>query len=388
VTASNHLRIGLLLACGLVSARATGTQTVSYPFLGVKLFHQVETSPRPLNINVVEIDLTAPGLGFQVTPKGPEPRPIGTNPGFSGQPMETIRQTPRQYANSAGAQIAINASFYSAQSFDGVLWANNLGLTASNGTAYSPWEAPPNTDNNFDDALNITAANQAQIVKMPSSVPTGYETLPSSVSLYNTVTGQDKLLQSGVVLAPSSGLDPRTAFGLTAGNAKLLLMTVDGRQPGFSEGVTLVELANLMASYGATNAIGMDGGGSTQMAMNYYGDGLSAQLVNVPSEAERLVGTSLAVFALPNGDYNQNGLIDTADYVVWRRTLGQPSTYNAWRQRFGSSAGTGSALEVSGGVPEPASLALVGWLFLGLLALSRPARHSHSAADRPSNSPA
>ncbi len=42
---------------------------------------------------------------------------------------------------------------------------------------------------------------------------------------------------------------------------------VDGRQPGFSEGVTLVELAELLADYGVVNAINLDGGGSVSMVV-------------------------------------------------------------------------------------------------------------------------
>jgi hypothetical protein len=336
---------------------------ITQPFLGVRLIHQTEATPRPLNINVVEIDLIAPGIGFQMTPVGPEPRPIGTKPGVAGVPMETIRQTPRQFANAIGAQIAINASYYADEAFSDMLWANNLGLTASNGTTYSPWELPPNNDNDFDDALNITQTNVAQFVKMPSSVPSGFETTPA-VSLYNTVTGNHRLIQSNNIVAPDScsvcALNPRTAVGLTSGNTKLLLMTVDGRQPGFSEGVTLVELANFLSSFGATNAINLDGGGSTQMVMNYFGDAAAAQLVSVPSEPERLVGANLAVFALPNGDYNQNGLIDAADYVVWRDSIGGQLAYNAWRQQFGSAAASSS--EHTAAVPEPA-----GWLIVVLL---------------------
>ena len=90
-------------------------------------------------------------------------------------------------------------------------------------------------------------------------------------------------------------------------------MTFDGRDEGVSDGATLVDLAGFMAQYGATNAINLDGGGSTQMAANYYNDGANAKLVNVPSEAERSVGVNLGVFALPNGDFNQNGLVDTGD---------------------------------------------------------------------------
>ena len=133
---------------------------------------------------------------------------------------------------------------------------------------------------------------------MPATIVTGYETSPS-VSLYNTVTGKNRILTNGAVVAPATcgsfcDPNPRTAAGLTSGNSKLILMTVDGRDEGVSDGATLVDLAGFMAKYGATNAINLDGGGSTQMAANYYNDGANAKLVNVPSEAERSVGTNLA----------------------------------------------------------------------------------------------
>lgn len=355
----------VLMGSGLVPA----AQTVTRPFLGIALYHQTETSPRPLNINVAEIDLAASGVSFQVTPPGPDPRPIGTNPGFAGVPLETVREATRLYTDQIGAQLAINCSYFSSETVNGVFWANNLGLTVSNGNKYSPWELPPNNDNNFDDALNISQSNQAFIVKMPSSVPTGFETLPS-VSLYNAVTGKERILQSGVNVAPSTGTDPRTAIGLTAGNSKLLLMTVDGRQPGFSEGVTLAELAGYMASYGATNAISMDGGGSTELAANFYADNQPSLLINSPSQIpERLVGANLAVFALPNGDYNQNGVVDAADYVVWRDSIGGQYAYDAWRQRFGGSVGSGSSQSDTRLVPEARSMwiivVLAGSLLLG-----------------------
>ena len=55
---------------------------------------------------------------------------------------------------------------------------------------------------------------------------------------------------------------PRTIVGWTAGG-EVLLVTVDGRQPGFSEGMTLGEAADLMIRLGAVEAINLDGGGST-----------------------------------------------------------------------------------------------------------------------------
>jgi hypothetical protein len=57
----------------------------------------------------------------------------------------------------------------------------------------------------------------------------------------------------------------------------------------------------------------------------------------------------------PDGDYNEDGTVNAADYVVWRKGVAD-GTYQTWRQNFGSSgAGGGSNMPV----PEPASLVLV-----------------------------
>lgn len=87
---------------------------------------------------------------------------------------------------------------------------------------------------------------------------------------------------------------------------------------------------------------------------------------------------------MPNGDYNHNGVVDSADYVVWRNTLTQTAApagsgadgsgngmidtddYSFWRQRFGNSTGS-SAVST---IPEPAaSLAVASALAFLLLPL-------------------
>ena len=69
------------------------------------------------------------------------------------------------------------------------------------------------------------------------------------------------------------GRNPRTAIGYTKDN-DLILIAVDGRE-GSSIGLTLTELASFMKSLGCTNAINLDGGGSTVMYVN-------GQIVNHP----------------------------------------------------------------------------------------------------------
>mgnify|MGYP001077101275 FL=1 len=80
---------------------------------------------------------------------------------------------------------------------------------------------------------------------------------------------------------------PRTAAGVRA-DGRLLLVTVDGRQPERSVGMTIVELAALLGELGAVEAINMDGGGSTTMVIR-------GEVANGPSDltGERPVGDAL-----------------------------------------------------------------------------------------------
>jgi hypothetical protein len=84
------------------------------------------------------------------------------------------------------------------------------------------------------------------------------------------------------------------------------------------------------------------------------------------------------------GDYNDNGVVDAADYVVWRKggpllyEVDTPGTvneadYTAWRAQFGSMSGSGLMVEISG-VPEANSLALAILGFLVIRVLPRMRR--------------
>jgi hypothetical protein len=87
------------------------------------------------------------------------------------------------------------------------------------------------------------------------------------------------------------------------------------------------------------------------------------------------------------GDYNGNGIVDAADYTVWRNNVGQPGStlqnrdpnngtgvvsqddYNSWKTNFGAGGGAGG---VGGGaVPEPGTVVLA-LLAMGLVAAGRP----------------
>ena len=84
------------------------------------------------------------------------------------------------------------------------------------------------------------------------------------------------------------GRNPRTAIGYTKDN-DLILVTADGRE-GSSIGLTLRELANLMAELGCSNAINLDGGGSTVMYVN-------GQIVNKPNQQGGIALSNALVIA-------------------------------------------------------------------------------------------
>ena len=88
--------------------------------------------------------------------------------------------------------------------------------------------------------------------------------------------------------------EPRTAVGYTA-QGEVLLVTVDGRQPGVSEGVAIRELAQLMRDLGAVYALNLDGGGSTTMVVRDLGQETIRVANRPPGGVERAVTNGLLV---------------------------------------------------------------------------------------------
>lgn len=139
------------------------------------------------------------------------------------------------------------------------------------------------------------------------------ESLPGSGHYTQGIGGGPRLLRDGVISVEYAAerlnrgfaeeRHPRTALGYSRDRRWLFLITVDGRQPGYSVGMTLTELAQFMQTgmgpwtrSGATayQAMNLDGGGSTTMVIRQ-------QVVNRPSDqtGERPVANALLVTASP-----------------------------------------------------------------------------------------
>jgi hypothetical protein len=88
-----------------------------------------------------------------------------------------------------------------------------------------------------------------------------------------------------------------------------------------------------------------------------------------------------ALAAIVPGDYNVNGIVDAADYALWRKKptdYGGLVGYQTWRQNFGNSFASGTSAHSGEAVPEPATIVLVG-IAIALLMATR-AQHVPKAS--------
>jgi hypothetical protein len=123
------------------------------------------------------------------------------------------------------------------------------------------------------------------------AVTTGEARYRAGLNGFREIIGGSPLLMAGSTYAfptgSGDGRQPRTTIGWNS--ERVWLVTVDGRQPGWSNGLTLIETAQLLRWLGATDALNLDGGGSTAMIDH-------GRLANRPSDGgERLVATGLVI---------------------------------------------------------------------------------------------
>lgn len=247
----------------------------------VVYYRKTHVLPRTMIAHIVTVDLTCKNIKVLVTPpeKGDKDTPLRA-------------RATKQFANEFGVQIAVNGDGFTPW------WSNHLldyyphpgdpvrplGLAASNGRQYG--EYSPKSP-----ILYINERKEASFGTATRKV-------------YNAISGMSWLVRDKQVVEDlnDTRAAPRTAVGLDGPGTRLILIVVDGRQPFYSEGATIAELAELMLFYGGDNAIMLDGGGSSTMVIDWPGKGL--QVMNSPIDLgipgrERAVGNHLGIFAKP-----------------------------------------------------------------------------------------
>ncbi|WP_265445829.1 phosphodiester glycosidase family protein [Acetivibrio straminisolvens] len=137
------------------------------------------------------------------------------------------------------------------------------------------------------------------------------------------VTGSAILVKDGQIPEKFSyeitGVHPRTAAGTSKSGKDLILVTVDGRQAA-SKGMSQRELANLMLSLGAYNAINLDGGGSTTMVSRPFATN-DLKVVNTPSDGGlRSISTAIGVFSVAPASSLAGMVIETQPNIFVNTT--------------------------------------------------------------------
>ncbi len=197
---------------------------------------------------------------------------------FAGDAFGTnITETTSEIAEENNAIFAINGDYYGFR---------DTGIVIRNGVVYRDEGAREGLAFYLDGHVEVydeTTRTADSLVAdgVWSTLSFG----PALVENGGVVDGIDEVeVDTNIGNHSIQGEQPRTVVGVIDDNY-LVFVVVDGRSPGYSRGMTMTELADLMVSLGATTAYNLDGGGSSTM----YFDG---DLVNDPLGKDQERGTS------------------------------------------------------------------------------------------------
>ncbi len=125
------------------------------------------------------------------------------------------------------------------------------------------------------------------------------QTVPDLNEIKFAIGGGSIILKNGELSLTninSKGNEPRTGIGVNRDESELILVTIDGRDSSF-KGVSQEVFGAILKELGAYNALNLDGGGSTTMAIKPL-DEDKAIVVNKPSDGgERSVVNAVGVFS-------------------------------------------------------------------------------------------
>ncbi len=219
-------------------------------FEGVRYERLVSAHPVAKVVHVVTIDLRQPGLSVFVTP------PVSQT-GTSTQPAErkVLARTTSGFAREFKQQLAVNANFFTEQfSFTALYYYPKVG---------EPVDAVGHAVSDFqvygikDRSMRVLAFRKDGASIAPA--------VTSSMS--QAVSGYPLVVRGAMpkAVARSTQRMPRVAAGVDASGGTLILVVADGRQPYYSDGANLRELAELVLERGAVDAVLLDGGGSSTL---------------------------------------------------------------------------------------------------------------------------
>ncbi len=235
---------------------------------GVKevYINYVNPAGENMALYIIDADLSDPKLSIEVGTKDDEPVAIGI--------QRVMAMVPFKNANSFQKQVVagINGDYFTLATGvpTGPLIKDGIKVKESLGNNYYYF---------------------AQLDNKTYSIGSNAEFNRLIPRMQETIGGKYLLIKDGVVqTVTDNAINPRTSIGLV-NERRAILLVADGRRT-HSVGYTLQELAQAMKALGATNAINLDGGGSTTFVVREANG--TYQRKNIPSDAsERAVSNAL-----------------------------------------------------------------------------------------------
>jgi hypothetical protein len=222
------------------------------------------TSEGTVRGHLATIDLRSDRLDIVVT------APLA-KPDASGKTDSTLQPTDT-WAAQQNLTLAINANFFGVVKSDGKSAgytadapADIMGLCISDGVLISPARV---VGTDADPALLFAKDRRATITRATPALAKDAHDAVAGIGKGSDDLAGTLLIEHGASLADSARVDPakrhpRTAAGVSADGWTLTLLVLDGRQKAWSVGATLPEVAQLLLDRGCTNALALDGGGSS-----------------------------------------------------------------------------------------------------------------------------
>ncbi len=200
------------------------------------------------------IDLTDPRVGIRVT-----------DPLSPLQSYEAVPQTTSSWHGAQNNLLSINANYFG---LFNASQADVIGISKNDGVQISPVRQ----FGTFPDPALVISPGMVATIDYVSAVQASSARWAvagvgpsSSDAVPGTLLVTDGANTGSTARVDPLNRNPRTAIGTNAAGTALYIAVVDGRQTGWSVGMTLPELANVMIGMGSWRAINLDGGGSTSL---------------------------------------------------------------------------------------------------------------------------
>ena len=235
------------------------------------------SKPRVLRIHTARIDTQAEGISFFATPDDGD------------APAEVSGRRTATFLREFDLELAINGTGFAPITGEGKP-VDVLGLSVSEGKVVSSADYESKNP-----VFLVNARNEARVLRAPFEEK---DLLDAHSAMQGWCGADGMLLDDGEVISKNADIHPRTAAGVSQDGRYVYLLVVDGRQPGLSEGISLVELAAWMKKLGCWDAMNLDGGGSSTLAVKAL-DGKPRILNSIPGGVQRSVANHLGVHALP-----------------------------------------------------------------------------------------